>query len=206
MGWTSYHVEPTYKKGKPFIDRKAECDNLFCSDAISYKTNEVVGKYEVLKSAMVGKTYYAAVKKTIFAAETEPESIKVFAAVVLTAIDNKDYYNFAYKDMDETMGPYEYNCPKGILDLLTPTDNEYANDWRKRCYENLKKKNNPDALSNLPIGSMIKYKRYDGNEMTLIKCAAAHQFKRPWWKVVGENKYVPAKHIPNDYEVIKKGE
>ena len=206
MGWTSYHVEPTYKNGKPFIDRKTECDGLFCSDAVSYKTNKVVGKYEVLKSAMVGKTYYAAVKKTIFATETEPESIKVFAAVVLTAVDNKDYYNFTYKGMDETMGPCECNCPKGILDLLTPTDNEYANDWRKRCYENLKKKHDPNTLGNLPIGSVIKYKRWDGVEVTLYKHPAAYQFKRPFWILESGNGYIAAKHIPSHYVVVKKGE
>ena len=185
MGWTSYRVEPTYKNGKVFIDRKAECDSHFDKD-----------KCKILKSAMVGSTYYAAV-----AVENE-----VIAAVTLTRVDNKEYCNFAYKPMDETMGPCEDNCPKGILDLLTPTDSEYANDWRKRCYESLKKKRDPNALGNLPIGSVIKYRGYDGKERTLIKCDAAYQFKRPWWKVVGENKYVPAKHIPNDYEVIKKGE
>lgn len=206
MGWTSYNVEPVYKKGKPFIDRKAECDNLFNSDAISWETNAIVGKYEVLKSAMVGKTYYAAVKKTIFATETEPESVKVFAAVVLTAVDNKDYYNFAYKDMDETMGPGECNCTKGILDLLTPTDDEYANDWRKRCYENLKKKHDPNALGNLPVGSVIKYKRWDGVEMTLYKHPAAYQFKRPFWMLENGNGYISAKHIPSNYVVVKKGE
>ena len=206
MGWISYHVEPTYKKGKPFIDRKAECGNLFNSDAVSWETNGTIGKYEVLKSSMVGSTYYAAVRKTIFATETEHEDVKVFAAVVLTNVNNNDYFNFAYKDMDETYGPCEDNCPKGILDLLTPTDSEYANDWRKRCYENLKKKRDPNALGNLPIGSIIKYKRYNGEEMTLVKCAPAYQFKRPWWKIAEEHKYISAKYIPSNYVVIKKGE
>ena len=38
------------------------------------------------------------------------------------------------------MGPYYYDCPKGILDLLTPTDNECANDWRRKCREKKEKK------------------------------------------------------------------
>ena len=183
MGWTSYRVEPTYKNGKVFIDRKAECDGHFDKN-----------RCKILKSVMVGSTYYAAV-----AVDNE-----VIAAVTLTRVDNKEYCNFSYKGMDETMGPCEDNCPKGILDLLTPTDDEYANDQRKRCYENLKKKRDPNALGNLPIGSVIKYKGYDGKERTLIKCDAAYQFKRPWWKVVKENKYVPAKYIASNYEVIKK--
>ena len=36
------------------------------------------GRYEVLKSAMVGSTYYAAIKKTIFKTENEPEKGKRF--------------------------------------------------------------------------------------------------------------------------------
>lgn len=205
MGWTSYHVGKTYKNGKSFIDRKTECDKMFTTDAVSWKTHEVIGKYELLKSAMVGSTHYAAVRKTIFATETDPENVKVFAAITLTRIDNKDYYNFAYKDMDETMGPCEDKCPKTILDLLTPTEYEYAKEWRKRCYENLKKKKDPNTLTNLPIGSVIKC-TLNGKEIVLEKHAAAYQFKRSFWKMVDEASYIPAKHIPNNYEVVKKGD
>lgn len=205
MGWTSYHVDKTYKNGKPFIDRKAECDKMFISDAVSWKTHEVIGRYELLKSAMVGSTHYAAVRKTIFATETEPESVKVFAAVTLTKVDNKDYYNFAYKNMDESMGPCECKCPKAILDLLTPTEYEYAREWRKRCYENLKKKKDSNALGNLPIGSVIKC-ILNGKEIVLEKHAPAYQFRRAFWKLVDKASYIPAKHIPNNYEVVKKGD
>lgn len=197
MGWTSYYVEPIYKNGKRFIDRKAECDKLFNCDMI-----DNIGKFEVLKSTMIGSTYYAAVKRTTF----DPESTKVFAAVVLTHTNNKDYYNFAYKDMDESVGPCESKCPKSILDLLSPTENDYAKEWRKRCYENLKEKKNPDTLANLPIGSVIRYVHHDGKEMKLIKSPAAYQFKRPFWMVVGEQGYIPSKYIPKNYEVIKRGE
>jgi len=51
-----------------------------------------------------------------------------------------DYYNFGYKDMDENMGPYFYNCPKRILELLTPTTSKYAKEWRRRCWRNIKRK------------------------------------------------------------------
>ena len=40
---------------------------------------------------------------------------------------------FGYKDMDETMGPVESECPGVILDLLTPTESSYALAWRARC-------------------------------------------------------------------------
>lgn len=201
MGWTSYSATH-YKNGK--IDRKAECDALFNDDMVL--DHKVIGKFEVLKSSMVGSTYYAAVKRTRFATETEPEKSCVFAAVCLTSTNSKDYYNFAYKDMDETCGPYNYDCPKGILDLLTPTDNEFAKNWREKCYENLKNKQDKNSLSKLPIGSVIKYKRHDGKEITLFKHEPAYQFKRPFWMLNDLSGYISSRHIPDNYVVVKKGE
>lgn len=153
MGWTSYHATH-YKNGK--VDRKAECDAYFMEGLNA-------GYYEVLKSAMVGSTYYAAVKplkkynKVKEIIDIPKEEQYVFAAIFLTSTDIKDYYNFSYKDMDETVGPYNYDCPKGILDLLTPTESEWANLWREACRENLAKKNNPNSLSKLPLGSVIQF-------------------------------------------------
>ena len=43
------------------------------------------------------------------------------------------------KNMSEDMMPYYFDCPKSILDLLTKTDNEHSNEWRKKCYEQLAK-------------------------------------------------------------------
>lgn len=204
MGWTSY-AATYYKNGK--IDRKAECDNIFNDNMVTWDdSHKVIGKYEVLKSSMVGSTYYAAVKKTKFATETEPEKSIVFAAICLTSTNMKDYYNFSYKDMDETCGPYQYDCPKGILDLLTPTDSEFANNWRERCYENLEKKKDKNSLSKLPIGSVIKYTDHNGEEIMLYKHPAGYQFKRPFWMLADNSGYISAKHIPDNYEVIKKGE
>jgi len=205
MGWTSYCAQTKYKNGKIIIDRKEECDNIFNQDMVTHDSDEIVGKYEVLKSAMVGSTYYAAIKQTKFATETEEEHSIVFAVVCLTSTNLNEYYNFSYKDMDETCGPYQFDCPKGILDLLTPTDNEYANEWRNRCYEVIKEKKNPNSLSNLPIGSEIKYTNYKGEEVVLFKHPAAYQFKRSFWMCKDRSAYVSPKNIPSNYEIIKRG-
>ena len=142
MGWTEYRAS-CYKNGK--VDRKAEMDSI-------YNWEDENRKVEVLKSAVVGSTYYAAVKSF-----NKTNGYEYIGAIVcLTSTNNKDYYNFAYKDMDETMGPYKYDCPKGILDLLGPTDNEYAKEWRRLCYENINEKKNPNALAKLPVGTTIK--------------------------------------------------
>ena len=45
-----------------------------------------------------------------------------------------------YKPVEECMGPFECAAPKKLIDLLTPTDSEYANQWRKKCLELAAKK------------------------------------------------------------------
>lgn len=39
--------------------------------------------------------------------------------------------------LTETMGPYNYDCPASILDLLGPPGNEYAAQWREHCRQRL---------------------------------------------------------------------
>lgn len=205
MGWTSYHAE--HYKSNGTIDRKAECDAYFLEGLNR-------GHYEVLKSAMVGSVYYAAVRcltryvgkddngKAIY---EDAEGLPVWAAVFLTSTNAKDYFNFSYKDMDETMGPCERSCPVSILKLLSPTDSEWANEWRTACYRKAEQKKSPTSLSNLPIGSKIQYTRGDGEIVELVKCAAAYQFKRPFWYRPETGYYVPARRIPDDYKVINIG-
>lgn len=115
MGWTSFYVD-----GK--VDRKEECRREF-SKYPEWAT--------ILKDAMVGTTYYAAMKMTA----TE----EVFCLVVLTSIRDGQFF---YKDMTDTMGPSECHCPVGIIKLLTPTDSQYANEWRQDCIDNAKAKAN----------------------------------------------------------------
>ena len=197
MGWTYTHEDTHYdpKTDKYRINRKELCDAIYTNDGEK-------SKLEVIKSCMIGSTYYAAVKATNKITGHE----EIFAGVCLTSINLKEYYNFGYKDMDETYGPCQYSCPKCILDLLTPTNNKYANEWRQACYNTINAKKNPNSLNNLPIGSEIKYTRYDGVEITLVKHAPAYQFKRAFWMIKGEFKYISPKYIPNNYEVIKRGE
>lgn len=57
----------------------------------------------------------------------------VFGIVCLLGYAPKSYYNFGYKDMDETMLPYYFNCPEKILNMLTPTTNEQSMKWRDEC-------------------------------------------------------------------------
>lgn len=41
-------------------------------------------------------------------------------------------YGWGYKDMDESMGPYYYDCPLELLDQAGPTPHETAQRWREK--------------------------------------------------------------------------
>lgn len=150
LGWT-WTAATHIRNGK--IDRKAECDAYFMEGLNR-------GFYQVLKSSMVGSTYYAAVKALKKCnpdgdgyLDIPPEEQPVFAVIFLTSTDKKSAFDFGYKDMDETVGPYKYDCPRTILNLLSPTDNAYALEWRRICQENWKRKR---LFSSIPIGAKMK--------------------------------------------------
>lgn len=104
----------------------------YLDDQFTYQCEALSSR--VLKSTLVDtRVYYAAVEHLEVGRARE-----VFAAVCLIEFNPSasDGFIFGYKDMTENMGPYESDCPEAILDLLTPTDNAYAREWRQRCRAN----------------------------------------------------------------------
>ena len=196
MGWTSYNAKYYTRKGT--VDRKRECDAYWLEGLNS-------GHFNVIRSTMVGSTYYAAVQpiqrrigedesgNSIYKNIPEDQR-ETFGVVMLTKTDMKDYFNFYYREMTEDVGPYESKCPKSILDILSPTESEYALAWRQRCIDYA----NTKDMRNLPIGTIIEFEKYDGTTVRLIKCAPQYQFKTAWWKFVNERKYFQKKDIPWD--------
>lgn len=79
-----------------------------------------------------------------------------------------DPYNWGYKDVDETMGPNEISFPYTWLDLLTPTDSKYANEWRARV------KARGEKLQKATIGS--KWQGY-GHTFEIIKRRGPTSFR-----------------------------
>lgn len=167
MGWTSYNAK-FYKNGK--VDKIAEIKSHF----------EQEENCKVLKASSVGNTVYVAIEKKI-----NKEKI-VFAAIYLTSINMKSYCNFSYKYINETEGPSERKCPVSILNLLTPTDNKWANEWRNDCWENIEKKKakkkDPNSLKNLPVGSIIEMKYWEDNTPYLkLEKIDYPRYKNPIW-------------------------
>lgn len=193
MGWTSYNAKFYNSKGQ--VDRVKECEDILT------EKNGPNGSWIPLKVIAKGRTVYAAVKRI------KPDGTTyVFGAVVLTSTNMRDYYNFSYKDMDETCGPCEAECPASILNLLTPTDNQYANEWRERCRENIEKNKeyskNPDSLSNLPFGSVIEMPHWDGGVRRITK-TRGYSPKVLW--VCGRYRYTTATIKKQGYIVVERG-
>lgn len=112
MGWTGTH-KPYRMKFRDFLRTE-----LFRDE----------DKEEMLECSIVRRN-------TAYMAVRIKKTGEVYGLVVqILFCPNPDvYYNIHYKEVDETMGPYQTACPKKILDLLTPTDNKYAKEWRKAC-------------------------------------------------------------------------
>jgi hypothetical protein len=140
MGWTSFPMHTPVKEW--FLDSWNQ-----------------TGKHEVLDVAIVKRnTLYAAIKYK--------ETNEVFAVVYLLRWSPKSDYNFSYKDMDETVGPYECECPLRILNLLTPTTSEYALQWRERVRMYHKKK---DELKNSIIRFTEMFEFTSGFKYNIFK-------------------------------------
>lgn len=133
----------------------------------------------VLASSCLGnRVYYAAVQ-----AWRDGVAGAVFAVVCLVRWNPraKDGMTFGYKDMDESMGPCEAECPARILDLLTPTTRPYAIEWRARCRANLERKARP-----LRGGERIRFDEpmtftdgYTGQEFIVIKVGRKLRLRAP---------------------------
>lgn len=106
---------------------------------------ELTEKGEIIACGSVNFTFYAAVKNK--------DTGRVWALVVLMH-RNRGYLNFSYKDMDEDMGPGYYECPRKVLDALTPTDHEYALQWREGCRAHHARR---DAARRLKPGQHVKF-------------------------------------------------
>jgi len=127
MGWTLTQRVPGAQTQREFFQREFGSS----LEIIEAKSN-------------LGVTYMAA------RPAAHPEM--VVALVVLTRWRPKDQYNFGYKEMDESMHPYYFDCPAEILDLLTDPINESALEWRKRCRENLAKQQ-----AQVPKGTVVRF-------------------------------------------------
>ena len=152
MGWT------ITDRPKP---KGVSVEQFLINEGVLRWSDETPATFRVLASALVRlRTFYAAVEQI----DKATGERQVWAAVILVD-PRKD--SFGWKDMDETCGPCEAECPAKILDLLTPTDSDYANEWRARCRENLERSKRASAQARaIKVGDTIEY---GGHTYTVLR-------------------------------------
>lgn len=183
MGWTSCHA--MFYKPNGQVDRKKECDKLYTWESEKLKVS-------VVKSAMVGSTYFAAIK-----AEDKKENTETIEAVMCLTkgVDRSDpWFNFGYKSIPHTDSD---NCPMSIIKVLSPAEDEIEAEWRNRCAEYHAK----PKLKDLPVGTTIRFINWNGDEYILTKKAPNYMFKKTWWFNAANYTYMPSRRITK-WEVI----
>ncbi len=151
MGWTFTH-KPRNESLRSFFEREWGNDN---------------GR-GIVDFAVAGfNTAYAAYRT---------HDGRVIGIVVNLAYRPHDYYNFGYRDVDESQGPIESKCPERILKLLTPLsdsdDDRYAREWRERCYAYHAKRRQALALARqINVGDTVRLQgaRYDGYPAKVVE-------------------------------------
>ena len=129
MGWTATYKSP-YETVRQFFEKQF---------------NSTDGTRYIIDCAVVKRnTAYIAYKC----------GDGIVGLVCLINYNARSAYNFAYKDMDEDMGPGAAECPERILKLLTPTEHPWAIAWREKCWTNLQKRK--DLTTKLKAGNILK--------------------------------------------------
>lgn len=128
MGWLYFNADRSENR-KEIVTNYIECERL-----------------KVLYSACQGSVVYCSV--------FDNKKQETFAVVALTSWRyNNGVSEFGIKTIDETMGPYYFDAPLKLIHMLSPTNNEFANIWRKKCINYQKTKN---LSVTLPSGTKIK--------------------------------------------------
>ncbi len=186
MGWTYVH-KPSHQKASDFLREHFSGEG----EKTTFKVLDVA-----IKNL---RTAYMAVEVV----EKTSGNREVFAMVCLLHY-TKGFNNFGYKDMEESMGPYERECPERILKLLTPTDNQHAQEWRKDCWEHIrqsrKKFREGDVLK---FGNPITFR--DGKTLTWAVVDKADRWNVWFWPVYRVSKRALSSYGTETLELPKIG-
>ena len=184
MGWTGTYMERC-PQGADRIAAAIHQEGLNWSD----DTRRV----KVIDTALRGSVIYCAVRYT------GPNATETFGLVILTAY-NQFRREFLTKTVTESMGPCEAECPKRILNKLSPTANETANDWRRRCYAIVSKRTagKHDPLVRMTPGDKL---RLNSQEKQILQAYIYHG-RKVFVNWFTNRYYTPSQVRKIGYEII----
>lgn len=88
--------------------------------------------FRVLIHRVVGNHLWAGFERTV---PVTGEKITFVCLFLMAGGGGRDENRWGYKDIDESMGPCELDCPLSVLDatpLHDPENSQYAVQWRER--------------------------------------------------------------------------
>jgi hypothetical protein len=104
-------------------------------------------KAVVLKHCMKGNNLWKLIELTY----STGDKIRFIALDMLRKSDGV----WGYKDLDESCGPYYYNCPLGYIEQCTPAKSEFAIKWREQVKEYWKTKRQRAAERRQRLAAII---------------------------------------------------
>lgn len=115
MGWTFNTAPGGFKKMIAECSQNHETDNR---------------KVECLKKKFIGNIAYKGNLWMLFQ-ETDKETGEQKRYIVLCLMECRGGC-WGYKDISDSMGPCETNCPLSYVEACTPTESVWANEWREK--------------------------------------------------------------------------
>ena len=108
--------------------------------------------HKILRSQCAGNRFWALCEGT----RSDGQVIRYILLCLLQGPERNDPGgSWGYKDMDESVGPYYYDCPLSYLDLATEPLNETAAVWRAKVrmyWEQRKQLSKPCAGMIVTVG------------------------------------------------------
>jgi hypothetical protein len=163
MGWLFHNEKLRHQTPMQYITKEFTCEGP-------------TERATVLAAAAVGNTIYAAIRNE----DKETGRAYVFAAVVL--FKNNERNGFGYKDMDESMGPCDVDCPDRIMRLLSPIEDlpspGYAAEWRakvnaargsRRALNATRQRLTPGCIVRLTHPAVFKSSGVEADTFTLLE-------------------------------------
>lgn len=195
MGWLymNRHHMGGHKTPKAYLDAEFTFTNAPGTDGIARGAR-------VLASSCPGnRVWYAAVQ---YYADGVPGEVIAMVCLVRWNPRDKDDLHFGYKDMSEGMGPCEAACPAHILDLLTPTDNEYARDWRRRCRDRLRLRSRKveDGMRIRLAEPLTFTDGHEGAEFIVVKRGRSLSFRPP----EGYGRYRISHFLDREWSIVPR--
>ena len=164
-------------------------------------------KFEKGKNCNLNKEFliiYRSFNTIIFIRHNKEEQ-EITAMVIDTKTEKKE---FIYLNLEkESDMPIRRECPKIILNLLSDTDDENSQEWRKQCHKSLQIKRKLLKLDGLPEGTRIQFPSLlsfsngveKGDSIILLKS------NRKWIWEKYQYRFMKS-YINPDYTILQKEE